>query len=184
MDNGLKKFFGWSAFIVVVILCAIFLGILIYKCVHTDSVEVTITKLDWERTIEIEELAKRHDEGWTVPIGAYNVSYTYRYRDDGFDDKDESKEKYYYYTIDVWETTREIKTSGSHDDERVWGIFELKKKEREGSRNEYLNVKAIDSDGNTYVFTQKADIWDKLHTEQKVMVNVNGFGYVVGDILQ
>lgn len=79
----------------------------------------------------------------------------------------------YYYTIDSWVKSREVKTSGK-DKNPKWGDLNLSKKEREGSYYEKYYILATDKDGiqDTYELTfndwKSVSKGDTLHVKKYI----------------
>lgn len=152
MDNGLKKFFGWSAFIVVVLM------LVLKGCVYaleTHDDVLTVSELKWKRTINIEEYRFHHR---TYCSNGKMRTRTYR----------------------RWDVVDKIVTEGDKDTKIKWGSFELKSEQREGSRIERFYISGSTEDGKIYNFDYDKEVWDDLYVGDKVSVSINRLGMVTG----
>lgn len=50
------------------------LSVVLYLIFHTVSQPAQVYDLTWERIISIEEYKSTHGEGWSTPVGAYNIT--------------------------------------------------------------------------------------------------------------
>lgn len=157
----------------VLVLCVVLL-----LAMHPTNYILDVKTLEWNYTIQIQELQRQHEEGWsTPPMDAYNISY-YRKKHGrhsvgkdsyGHDIYVDDYDTWYVYDVDRWVDTRKIVTHGQ-DKNPYFGEYELHDPQRErglgkerlgGQFTLYTASGTVGSNAALVTIEISCDIWEK-----------------------
>ena len=157
----------------VLVLCVVLL-----LALHPTNYILKVKSLEWNYTIQIQELQRQHEEGWsTPPMDAYNISY-YRKKHGrhsvgkdsyGHDIYVDDYDTWYVYDVDRWVDTRKIVTHGQ-DKNPYFGEYELHDPKRErglgkerlgGQFTLYTASGTVGSDSALVTIEIPCDVWER-----------------------
>ena len=179
--NNYKKETKIVFIVSLVILSIIAITLLMIYLLKPHHYTMKVKSISWVYTIQIQELKKCHDEGWSSPPSdAYNISSRQKKRGrkkvgetpDGDPIYVDDYDTWYEYDIDRWKNSRTVVTSGT-DKNPYWGEYVLADgdsyrnlgQERVGSQNETYTAGGtlIHSDNEQIIILDiSKSIWEEL----------------------
>ena len=178
--------------------------------VPTQTMEARITALEWDRSISVEQLTTKREQGWSIPAGGRMQSRDWRYKEtkqivtgttetssvcghkdlgNGYFEDIPCVETTYrdevvndwFYTYDIDAWDRVRTKRASGQTQHVyWPQVELSRLERAGSRTENYRAVIERADGQTQVKGYNLETWLSLSRGQNVDLSLNRWGRVIG----
>lgn len=140
----------WYIFLIVF---AIILGVV--SCMWSKEEKITIEKLIWKTTVDVEELTPNYYYHRTYkPMDAYNVHRYTEYLN-------KTSTTYYDYTLDEWEVVNTFEKTGERGNEIEYANPELEKRQRTKKRIKY-KVEYKNEDGECVSEEVSKTVWDEL----------------------
>jgi len=198
------------ALVVIAVICLVVWGI--YSIFRIDTYSAKVIGFSWQRVVGIQEYKALYKEGWSYPPSdAYNITSErkFHYSDPNYGYKrvkigkisyvqryvisyTDVYDKYYTYTVNRWDYSRNVVTSGN-DRSPHWGQYSLQLEgqevfgaERVGGTSEayvvYLQT-IIGKDTKTFSVLVSQTDWVEYSTNTTYTIKVNSSGSITNNPL-